>query len=89
MKIRTWRFTVARSPMCWPTGRIFTSTSAIRLWWTSARLTRSQRRSPQSRAGGTAKDGVVEVQGDHVDRVLALLVAQGYKAKAAGEQIGK
>ena len=35
-------------------------------------------------SGGTVKDGVVEVQGDHRDRVLALLVAQGYKAKAAG-----
>ena len=34
--------------------------------------------------GGTVKDGVVEVQGDHVDRVVALLVAQGYKAKRAG-----
>jgi translation initiation factor 1 len=35
-------------------------------------------------SGGTVKDGVIEVQGDHVDRVVALLVAQGYKAKRAG-----
>lgn len=35
-------------------------------------------------SGGTVKDGVIEVQGDHVDRVLALLVAQGYRAKRAG-----
>jgi translation initiation factor 1 len=35
-------------------------------------------------SGGTVKDGVVEIQGDHRDRVLALLLAQGYKAKAAG-----
>ncbi len=35
-------------------------------------------------SGGTVKDGVIEVQGDHVDRILALLVAQGYKAKRAG-----
>lgn len=35
-------------------------------------------------SGGTVKDGLVEIQGDHRDRVLALLVAQGYKAKAAG-----
>lgn len=35
-------------------------------------------------SGGTVKDGVVEVQGDHVDRIVALLVAQGYKAKRAG-----
>lgn len=35
-------------------------------------------------SGGTLKDGVIEVQGDHVDRIVALLCAQGYKAKRAG-----
>ena len=35
-------------------------------------------------AGGTVKDGVLEVQGDHAERVLALLLAEGYKAKRAG-----
>jgi translation initiation factor 1 len=35
-------------------------------------------------AGGTAKDGVLEVQGDHAERVLALLLAEGYRAKRAG-----
>jgi translation initiation factor 1 len=35
-------------------------------------------------SGGTVKDGIIEVQGDHVDRIVALLVAQGYKAKRAG-----
>jgi translation initiation factor 1 len=35
-------------------------------------------------SGGTVKDGIIEVQGDHVERVVALLVAQGYKAKRAG-----
>ena len=35
--------------------------------------------------GGTAKDGVVELQGDHRDRVMALLQAQGFKSvKKAG-----
>jgi translation initiation factor 1 len=34
--------------------------------------------------GGTVKDGVVEVQGDHVDKVLAWLSKQGYAAKKAG-----
>jgi translation initiation factor 1 len=28
-------------------------------------------------AGGTVKDGVIEVQGDHAERVTALLVAEG------------
>jgi translation initiation factor 1 len=35
-------------------------------------------------SGGTVKDGVIEVQGDHVDRVIGLLQAQGYKVKRAG-----
>ena len=34
--------------------------------------------------GGTAKDGVVELQGDHRDRVMALLQAQGLAVKKAG-----
>lgn len=35
-------------------------------------------------SGGTVKDGVVEIQGDHRDRVLATLLLQGFKAKSAG-----
>ena len=35
-------------------------------------------------AGGTVKDGVLEVQGDHVERVMALLQQQGWKVKRAG-----
>ena len=35
-------------------------------------------------AGGTVRDGVLEVQGDHCDRVLALLIQEGFKAKRAG-----
>lgn len=35
-------------------------------------------------SGGTVKDGVIEVQGDHCDKVMALLQAQGYKTKRAG-----
>ena len=35
-------------------------------------------------SGGTVKDGVVEVQGDHAERVLAWLMAQGYAAKRTG-----
>ena len=34
--------------------------------------------------GGTCKDGVVEVQGDHVERVLAWLSQQGFAPKRAG-----
>jgi translation initiation factor 1 len=35
-------------------------------------------------SGGTVKDGVIEVQGDHVDTVMALLQKQGYTVKRAG-----
>jgi translation initiation factor 1 len=35
-------------------------------------------------SGGTVKEGVIEVQGDHVERVMELLKAQGHSAKRAG-----
>ena len=35
-------------------------------------------------AGGALKDGVVEVQGDHAEVLLAELAARGFKAKRAG-----
>jgi len=34
--------------------------------------------------GGTAKDGVIEIQGDHADLLLEELAKRGYKAKRAG-----
>ena len=35
-------------------------------------------------SGGTVKDGVIEVQGDHCERVIDALKAQGYSVKRAG-----
>ncbi|AVJ28825.1 translation initiation factor Sui1 [Achromobacter spanius] len=35
-------------------------------------------------SGGTFKDGVIEVQGDHCDRILEALTKQGHRAKRAG-----
>ena len=35
-------------------------------------------------SGGTVKDGIIEIQGDHCDKTLAKLTALGYKAKRAG-----
>jgi translation initiation factor 1 len=34
--------------------------------------------------GGTVKDGVIEIQGDQRDKLLAWLLAKGFKAKLAG-----
>jgi translation initiation factor 1 len=34
--------------------------------------------------GGTVKDGVIELQGEHRDRLMALLTAEGYRVKRAG-----
>ena len=38
----------------------------------------------QCGSGGSAKDGVVEIQGDHRPKVVARLESQGYKVKLAG-----
>jgi translation initiation factor 1 len=35
-------------------------------------------------SGGTVKDGVIEIQGEHVERVLAQLQSRGHTAKRAG-----
>jgi translation initiation factor 1 len=34
--------------------------------------------------GGTVKDGVIEIQGDHVDLVVAVLGKHGHQPKRAG-----
>jgi translation initiation factor 1 len=35
-------------------------------------------------SGGTVKDGTIEVQGDHVEKVMALLQQRGFQVKRAG-----
>jgi translation initiation factor 1 len=35
-------------------------------------------------SGGTVKDGVIEIQGDHRELVIAALVKQGHTVKRAG-----
>jgi translation initiation factor 1 len=34
--------------------------------------------------GGTVKDGVIEIQGDHRDKIVAALEQRGYAVKLAG-----
>ncbi|MBV8500650.1 MAG: translation initiation factor Sui1 [Paucibacter sp.] len=38
----------------------------------------------QCGSGGTVKDFVIELQGDHADKIMAALQAAGHKAKRAG-----
>ena len=35
-------------------------------------------------SGGTVRDGVIEIQGDHRDKVVAELTAAGFRVKRAG-----
>jgi translation initiation factor 1 len=35
-------------------------------------------------SGGSAKEGVVEIQGEHVEKVIEALRARGFEAKRAG-----
>jgi translation initiation factor 1 len=35
-------------------------------------------------SGGTVKDGVIEIQGDHRDRLVAELATRGWTVKRAG-----
>lgn len=35
-------------------------------------------------SGGTIKDGNIEIQGDHCDKIITKLTALGYKVKRAG-----
>ena len=39
-------------------------------------------------SGGTVKDGVIEVQGEHLETVMALLQKQGWTVKQAGGKAG-
>ncbi len=34
--------------------------------------------------GGTVKEGEIEIQGDHCEKIMTLLLAQGYSPKRSG-----
>jgi translation initiation factor 1 len=38
----------------------------------------------QCASGGSVSGGIIEIQGDHVDRVMELLADRGYKVKQSG-----
>ncbi len=75
--VRVWREKQGRG------GKTVTVVRGLPL--AAAELTAlGQRLKAACGSGGTVKDGVIEIQGDHRERVVALLVAQGHAAKAAG-----
>ena len=49
---------------------------------TLTRLTKELK--SQCGSGGTAKDNTIEIQGDHVQKLVDLLAAKGYQAKRSG-----
>ncbi|MCG8362179.1 MAG: translation initiation factor [Pseudanabaenales cyanobacterium] len=38
----------------------------------------------QCGSGGTAKDNAIEIQGDHAQKLVELLIEKGYRAKVSG-----
>ena len=50
----------------------------------AALLKLSQELKAACGSGGTLKEGVIEVQGDHVEKVMAWLQQRGHKVKRAG-----
>lgn len=44
----------------------------------------AKRLKAASGSGGTVKDGVIEIQGDHADRLVAWLAQDGFSVKRAG-----
>jgi translation initiation factor 1 len=64
-------------------GKVVTTASGIPLPAAELRdLAKQLRRSCGS--GGTVKQGVVEIQGDHLETLLALLGERGYRVKHSG-----
>jgi len=50
-----------------------------------AKLTKlGKRLKKRCGSGGTVKDGVIEIQGDHRDEIVAALQAEGYEVRRAG-----
>jgi translation initiation factor 1 len=75
--VRVWRETKGRG------GKAVTVVRGLALEG-AALVQLAQQLKAACGSGGTVKDGVIEVQGDHADKVVALLQQQGHAAKRAG-----
>jgi len=64
-------------------GKTVTSISGVPLPEAQLRELASQLKR-RCGTGGSAKDGVIEIQGDHRDALVAELEARGYTVKRAG-----
>jgi translation initiation factor 1 len=67
-------------------GRGGKTTTVVRgvAWDLDATAALAKRLRTGCGAGGTVKDGVIEVQGDHVDLVIAKLTGEGLKVRRTG-----
>ena len=63
-------------------GKTVTSVSGCRSTRTPSGLASALKR--RCGTGGALKDGVIEIQGDHVDLLLEELAKRGFKAKKSG-----
>lgn len=64
-------------------GKIVTLLRGLTLEPT-ALLALARRLKTDCGSGGTVTDGVIEIQGDHVERVMQALLAQGFTVKKTG-----
>lgn len=76
-EVRVWRETKGRG------GKSMTLVKGLALDALALGLLGKQLRAACG-SGGTVKDGVIEVQGDHCERVIEILKRDGYSAKRAG-----
>jgi translation initiation factor 1 len=75
--VRVWRETKGRG------GKAVTLVKGV-LVDSAALLDLGKQLKTACGTGGTVKDGVIEVQGDHCDKVIQVLKSQGYTVKRAG-----
>jgi translation initiation factor 1 len=64
-------------------GKAVTAVKGLMLQ-TEALVELGKRLKASCGSGGTVKDGVIEIQGDHVEKVMAALQSQGHTVKRAG-----